>query len=272
MEQPGTFKDQAALVTGAGEGIGYEVARRLAARGVSVALNDVDPERAAESALSIRAEGGVCTALPGDVGNVEVTRELVARTIETFGRIDIVVANAGITIWNDFLSYRPEDFQRVVSVNLGGSFFLVQAAARRMIEQNRGGRVLLMSSVTGQRSMPYLSAYSMTKAGLEGLARTLVSELTPYGITVNVLAPGATVTPRNLNDDPEYATSWGRRTPTKRSSYPGDIAQAALFLLSPEAGQITGQTLTVDGGWSLTSPMPALDFVHTPKTIGEKKT
>ena len=113
--------------------------------------------------------------------------------------------------------------------------------------------------------MPYLSAYSMTKAGLEGLARNLVAELSPHGITVNVIAPGATVTPRNVSDDPAYESVWGALSPTQKASMPADIAQAAMFLLSPGAAQITGQTLTVDGGWSAVSPTPSLDFVNENK-------
>ena len=271
MEFPGKFSGQAALVTGAGEGIGFEIAKQLAAEGASVALNDIDPERAANAAREITDLGGRCMALPGDVGNMEVVKELVSMTAELFGSIDLAVANAGVTVWNDFLNYKPEDFDRVVKVNLGGTFFMAQAAARRMIDQQRGGRILFMSSVTGHQSIPYLSAYSMTKAGIEGLARNLVSELSPHGITVNVLAPGATVTPRNLADDPNYSASWGSLAPTRRVAVPGDIAQAALFLLSGDAGQITGQTLTVDGGWSTTSPIPSIDFVDIPNTSKEKE-
>lgn len=259
------FEDQVAVITGAGEGIGFELAAQLSQQGASVVLNDVDADRAAAAAKQIRDGGGVCLALPGDAGNGEVVKELVNMAAEEFGQVNLAVANAGITIWNDFLNYREEDFYRVVSVNLGGSFFLAQAAAKQMVAQNTGGRILLTSSVAGRRALPYLSAYSMTKAGLEGLARNLVAELAPHGITVNVIAPGATVTPRNLEDDPAYENVWSNLTPTNQPSQPADIAQAALFLLSPEASQITGQTLVVDGGWTSVSPPPNLDFVEIKK-------
>jgi glucose 1-dehydrogenase len=147
-------------------------------------------------------------------------------------------------------------------LNLRGSFFLAQAAARQMRAQGTGGRIVLMSSVTGHQAVPYLSAYGMTKAGLEMLARALVLELSPHGITINCVAPGATLTPRNLQDDPNYAESWGRILPTRRVGTPEDIANAALFLLSPQSGQITGQTIVVDGGWTAISPTPSLDFVQ----------
>ncbi len=254
------FKNQVAVITGAGEGIGYEIARQLAQRGVRIALNDIDAEKAREAAEKLDAISA-CFPHAGNAGDLNVIRDLVERAVCTYGRLDMAIANAGITLWNPFLEYTQEDFQRVVSVNLGGSFFLAQKAARAMISQQRGGRILFMSSVTGRRAMPFLSAYSMTKAGLEGLTTNLVAELAPHRITVNAIAPGATVTPRNLADDPAYESVWGDLVPMGEAAYPKDIARAALFLLSPEAGQLTGQTLLVDGGWSHTSPIPSLDFV-----------
>ncbi len=259
------FKGQVAVVTGAGEGIGFEIARQLVAGGASVMLNDVDEKKAKAAAELIDPEGSRCMGLSGDVGKEEVVRTLIEEAVNAFGRLDLAIANAGITIWNDFLNYRVEDFYRVVSVNLGGPFFLAQAAAKQMIAQKSGGRIVLMSSVTGRRALPYLSAYSMTKAGLEGLARNLVAELAPHGITVNAVAPGATVTPRNVNDDPDYQNVWGNLSPTGKASKPADIARAALFFLSQGAGQISGQTLVVDGGWSSISPTPSLDFVEEKK-------
>ena len=167
--------------------------------------------------------------------------------------------NLGGWIW---LDYQPEDFRHVLNVNLGGSFFLAQAAAHQMRQQGTGGRILLMSSVVGHQAIEYLSAYAMTKAALEMLARQLTVELSRYGITINAVAPGATITPRNLADDPDYAAHWGKLIPTGQAITVEDIAQAALFLLSPAARQITGQTLIVDGGWTGISPVPSFDFVE----------
>ncbi|MEZ4702612.1 MAG: SDR family oxidoreductase [Rhodothermales bacterium] len=256
------FSGHSAVVTGAGEGIGFEIARLLALSGAVVVLNDVDSTRAHNAATAIQKQGGHCIGMGGDVGDVNVVRGLVDEAVREGGKITIAVANAGQTLWNSFLEYTPEDFQRVLNVNLGGSFFLAQAAARHMRKQGTGGRILFMSSVTGHQAIEYLSAYSMTKAGLEMLARNLVVELSPFKITVNCVAPGATVTPRNLADDPDYEAHWSELSPSRRPAYPSDIARAALFLLAPSSDQITGQTLVVDGGWSAVSPTPRLDFVE----------
>ncbi|MBZ0287426.1 MAG: SDR family oxidoreductase [Anaerolineae bacterium] len=256
------FLNQSAIVTGAGVGIGYEVARQLALAGASVLLNDLDSKLAEQAAQEITREGGMCQGVGGDIADVETVRGLVSKAVELFGRLDIAVANAGLTLWADFFDYEPTNFDRVLNVNLRGSYFLAQAAARQMRAQGQGGRIVFMSSVTGHQAIRYLSTYGMTKAALEMLARNLVVELSPYHITVNCVAPGATVTPRNLADDPNYEAVWGQVIPTGRAAIPADIAQAVLFFLSPHSGQITGQTLIVDGGWTAVSPTPALNFVE----------
>ena len=255
------FANQTVIVTGAGEGIGFEVARQFCAEGASVLLNDILPERARAAAEAIAAETGLpCIPGPGDVANVDTLRELVEQAVKTFGQLNICVCNAGLTSWGDFFDYRPADFERVISVNLRGSYFLAQAAARQFREQGSGGRIVLMSSVTGHRAVPYLSAYGMTKAALEMLARNLVLELSPHGITINCVAPGAVITPRNLNDDPDYEARWGNLIPVGQAIQTADIANAVLFLAAPESAKITGQAIVVDGGWTSTSPIPDMDY------------
>lgn len=259
------FAGKVAIVTGAGVGIGREIARQLVQAGAAVLLNDVDEGAAQAAAAEIAAsESGACVGVGGDVGVVEVVRGLVQTAVSHFGRLDYVVANAGLTLWNNFFDYTPDDFNRVLSVNLSGSFFLAQAAARQLRQQGEGGRIVFISSVSGHRAIPYLSAYAMSKAGLEMLARQLVVELSPLGITVNCVAPGATLTPRNLVDDPNYEQVWSNLIPLGQVIQPSDIAEAVLFLLSPAAQRMTGQTLTVDGGWTAVSPIPSLDFVSEP--------
>jgi glucose 1-dehydrogenase len=260
-----TFKDQVAVVTGAGEGIGLEIARQLALQGAAVLLNDINAELAVKAAQDICTEGGTSVGVGGDVADFQVVHDLVSRAVTEFGRITIAVANAGLSLWDDFFDFRPQDFQRVLAVNLGGSFFLAQAAARRMRQQGSGGRLLFLSSVAGNQAIATSSVYAMTKKGLEILARSLVSEVSSHGITVNAIAPGATVTPRTVTVVPDYEAIWSTVIPTGRPAYPSDMANAALFFLSPAASHITGQTLIVDGGWSATSPEPKSQFVDKTK-------
>ena len=255
------FTNQTIIVTGAGEGIGYEVARQFCAEGASVILNDILPDRAAAAARAIASvTGAPCLPAPGDVAEIEVVRALAQQAVEAFGQLNVCVCNAGLTSWGDFFNYEPADFERVVNVNLRGSYFLAQAAARQFRAQGNGGRIILMSSVTGHRAVPYLSAYGMTKAALEMLARNLVLELSPHGITINCVAPGAVITPRNLNDDPDYEARWGSLIPVGRAIQTEDIANAALFLAAPASAKITGQSIVVDGGWTSTSPIPDMGY------------
>lgn len=246
------FKGKTAIVTGAGKGIGLEICSRLCQQGATVILNDMDPELAVTSAEKI---GNNCIGFRGDAGDVRVIQEMVDTAIDQTGRLDITVANAGITLFGDFLTYSPSDFNRVMEVNLRGTFFLAQAAINQMKDQSSGGTLLFMSSVTGHQAHKNLGAYGMSKAGIEMLAKNLVIEVSQYNINVNALAPGATATERTL-EDPEYTSVWSKLTPLGKPASVKDIANAAIFLLSDEAKHITGQTLVVDGGWTSISPSP----------------
>jgi NAD(P)-dependent dehydrogenase (short-subunit alcohol dehydrogenase family) len=194
-------------------------------------------------------------ALAGDSGDVAFIATLVETAVQRFGALDIVIANAGITLFGDFFTYTPEAFSRVMQVNLAGTFFLAQAAANQMKQQATGGALLFTSSVTGHQAHKNLAAYGMSKAALEMLAKNLVIELSAHQIRVNTVAPGATLTERTLND-PGYEAIWSQLTPLGRPASVADIAHAALFLVSDQARHVTGQSLVVDGGWTSISPSP----------------
>jgi NAD(P)-dependent dehydrogenase (short-subunit alcohol dehydrogenase family) len=250
-----THRDKAVIVTGAGQGIGLEICRKLAEAGARVVLNDLDPALAAQGAKSITSQNGICLPVPGDSSDPGVIEQLIEIAVSQFGKLDIAIANAGITLFGDFLSYERESFERVMQVNLGGTFFLAQAAAAQMKRQGTGGSLLFTSSVTGHQAHRNLAAYAMSKAAIEMLAKNLVIEISGLGVNVNTIAPGATLTERTLAG-PDYEKIWGEITPMRRPATVTDIAAAALFLVSDEARHITGQTLIIDGGWTCISPSP----------------
>ena len=249
------FRNKTAIVTGAGQGIGFKICWQLAAEGATVILNDIDEQLANEAAKRIQNENGKCIACPGDSGDRQFIKQLVELAVSQLGILDIVIANAGITLSGDFFDYPAESLDKVLHTNIGGTFFLAQTAATQMRKQYSGGSLLFTSSVTGHQAHKNLAAYGMSKAALEMLARNLVVELSPYKINVNTIAPGATLTERTTNDT-QYEDIWSRITPLGRPAHTNDIANAALFLVSDKAKHITGQTLVIDGGWTAVSPSP----------------
>jgi glucose 1-dehydrogenase len=251
-----SFKNKVAIVTGAGQGIGFEICRQLAKEGAKVVLNDLNPELTNSAVARINeVSSDSCLAMSGDSGDLSFIRGIVAFAAERFGSVDIVIANAGITLFGDFFTYPPESFFKIMQVNLAGSFFLAQAAAVQMKLQQSGGAILFTSSVTGHQAHKNLAAYGMSKAALEMLAKNLVIELSRFGINVNTISPGATLTERTL-EDPDYQQIWSRITPMGRPAFVSDIANAALFLVSDKAKHITGQNLIIDGGWTSVSVSP----------------
>ncbi len=249
------FENQVAIVTGAGVGIGFEIAIQLANEGAKVILNDIDKDLAKTASEKIQANGGVCEAFGGDISDINVIKDIVKFAVSKFSRLDILIANAGITTFGDFLEYQPESMNNLLKINLFGTFFLTQEAAKQMIFQEHRGSILLTSSVTGHQAHKYLAAYGMTKAAIEQLAKNLVIDLSPFQININTIVPGATLTERTLQDV-EYIETWSRITPNGRPATVQDIANAALFLVSPQSRQITGQSLVIDGGWTSVGVSP----------------
>ena len=250
------FEDGVAVVTGAGDGIGFEIAKQLVIRGANVVLNSRHEKTSAHAAAELNnIRPGSCFGIPGDSSDPLVIKKIIDTAVAQFGKITMAVANTGITVPGSFFDYTEDDFQRTIDVNLRGTYFFTQAAARQMREQDSGGGIILMSSVNGEQANKNLSAYAMTKAGIMMLAKNLVIELSAYNIRINCVAPGATLTDRTT-EEKGYEDAWSDVTPLNQVATPKDIADATLFLLSRSARHITGQTLTVDGGWTVTSPAP----------------
>lgn len=250
-----SFQGLVAIITGAGQGIGFEIAQQLAGKGASILLNDINETLTSSAVTRIKNQNGSCVGLSGDAGNVSFINDMVKVAVSEFGQLNIAIANAGITLYADFFDYTPESFNKVMQLNLAGSFFLSQAAAKQMKHQETGGSILFMSSVVGHQAHKNLAAYAITKAGLEMLAKNLVVELSPYNININAIAPGATLTERTLGDK-DYEKTWSRITPLGKPATTNDIANAAMFLVSPGSRHITGQSLIIDGGWTSVSPSP----------------
>ncbi|RAV98720.1 SDR family NAD(P)-dependent oxidoreductase [Pseudochryseolinea flava] len=249
------FENKTVIVTGAGCGIGFAIAKLMADNGARVVLNDLDEALCNQAVAKINAEQGTCIGVAGDAGDIVFIEHLVRETIKQYDAIDVVVANAGITLFGDFFDYPLESLYKVLHTNIGGTFLLAQRCARVMKDKQRGGCILLMSSVTAHQAHKNLAAYAMTKAAIEMLAKNLVIELSPYKIRINAIAPGATATERTQTDA-DYVSNWSAYTPLQRPASSNDIANAALFLASDDARHITGQTLVIDGGWTAISPSP----------------
>jgi len=237
-----------ALITGAGAGIGRAIAERFAAEGAIVFSTDLDPAAARQTQARIAAAGGTGFALPLDVGSEESVTAVYAEVDKRFGRLDLQISNAGITDRMPFLSMPLKKFERVLRTNLIGAVLCGQAAGRIMT-RNGGGRIVNLTSVSGQFGGTGRAAYGASKAAIINLTQTMAMELSSHGILVNAIAPGPTQVERTAHG-PAQQQAFLRRMALQRYATPGDIAGAALFLCSPDAGFITGHVLNVDGGFA----------------------
>lgn len=242
------LRGQTALVTGGSRGIGRSIALALAEHGVKVAVNYAGSEAAAQETVARIVElGSEGIALRGDVGKSEQAENLVKEVLNTWGRIDIVVNNAGITRDNLIMRMKEEEFDQVIETNLKGVFNCLKAATRPMMKQ-RYGRIINISSVVGVTGNPGQANYSAAKAGVIGLTKASARELSSRGITVNCIAPGFIDTDMTRELSEEVRSELEKGIPLARLGRPEEIAMAVVFLASEGAAYMTGQTLHVDGG------------------------
>ena len=247
------LEGKCAIVTGAARGIGFAIARRFADDGAHVVIADVDEKRGVQAAEELN-DIGEGTFVHCDVSERLDVRNLVAATLERYGDIDVLVNNAGIVHGADFLDLKEEDFDRVLSVNLKGSFLVGQAAARNMVERveagGPAGAIINLSSINAVVALPSQVPYSVSKGGVAQLTRVMALALAPHGIRVNAIGPGSIMTEmmENVNHEPGAKARVLSRTPLQRIGEPHEVASVAAFLASDEASYMTGQTLYVDGG------------------------
>jgi glucose 1-dehydrogenase len=250
------LEGKVALVTGSSQGIGQAIAIRLAQEGASVVINyRSHPEGAEETLAKVKAAGGQCHAVDGftlqaDTGTVVDVQRMITESVAHFGKLDVLVNNAGIEKNADFWDVTEADYDAVMNVNLKGVFFAIQAFVKHRMAIKQPGKVINISSVHEELPFPHFAAYCASKGGLKMLTRDLSVELAPLGITVNNVAPGAIETPINskLLNDPEKLNALLQNIPLKRLGKPGDVASIVAFLASSESDYVTGTTFFVDGG------------------------
>jgi 3-oxoacyl-[acyl-carrier protein] reductase len=243
----GALADQVAIITGSSRGIGKATALALAGVGAKVVVNYARSSEAAEAVVSeIEAKGGEALALQADVSKADEVDAMIAAAMEKFGRIDVLVNNAGITRDTLLLRMKPEDWQAVIDLNLTGVFLCTRAVSKIMLKQ-RSGRIINISSVAGLMGNPGQANYSAAKAGVIGFTKTIAKELAPRGITANVVAPGFIAT--DMTDDLKNTEEILKYIPLARYGQAEEVAGLIRFLAAdPAAAYITGQTLNVDGG------------------------
>jgi glucose 1-dehydrogenase len=245
------LQGKVAVVTGAGTGIGQAIAVAFAQAGAAVVVDYVGKASVSEGTIDkINAMGGKVLGVDADISLPDDVDALVQKTVAAFGKLDIFVNNAGIEKKFAFVDYPLEEWQKIMAVNLTGPFLCAQAAARQMIQQGAGGRIINISSIHEDLPMPANAPYCATKGGLRMLMRTIAVELAPHQITVNNIGPGAIYTPidKDVEMDAKLNDQILAEIPLGRWGRPEEVAQLAVYLASDDAAYVTGSTHFIDGG------------------------
>ncbi len=241
-----------ALITGAASGIGKAIALRFGAEGAHVVINyhEGGQHNGADVQTEIAKRNQSALAIPANVDNRAEVEQMLQQLLARFGRLDIVVNNAGIEIKKPFVDVTDQEWHRVIGVNLYGAFIVSQSGARQMLKQGQGGKIIFISSVHEDIPFPGYTAYCASKGGVRMMMRNLAMELAPYKINVNDIAPGAIATPINeaVLENPEEKKHALEEIPWGRFGKPEEVAGVATFLASSEADYVTGSTYYIDGG------------------------
>jgi NAD(P)-dependent dehydrogenase (short-subunit alcohol dehydrogenase family) len=243
------LKDKVALVTGGAQGIGLACARQFLAEGARVAIVDINAEQGARALAELGSEHTLFIA--GDVADSSLAAEAVRQTLARFGRIDILLNNAGITHAAEFLELDVADFDRVLAINLRSYFAFGQAVARQMVAAGLRGTIINMSSVNAILAIPNQVPYVISKGGVNQLTKVMSVSLAPHGIRVNAIGPGTIATElarKAVMGSPAAERTIMSRTPLGRLGEPSEVATVAAFLASDEASYLSGQTIYPDGG------------------------
>jgi glucose 1-dehydrogenase len=257
VAEPGTLHGKVAVVTGGNSGIGKAVALALAQQGANVVIDYIADEQSTEDLeRQIVALGDQAIGVQADVSKVEDLERLISESVKAFGRIDVMVNNAGIETRTSVLDTTEAQYDRVLNVNLKSAFFGTQIAAKQMIAQGGGGRIINMTSVHEDWPMPDNTAYCLSKGGMRMLTRTAGVELAPHNILVVGVGPGAVATPINIStmQDPVKLEKLDSAIPLGRMAQPEEIASVVAFLAGDGASYLTATTIFADGGIMQSSP------------------
>lgn len=246
------LKNKVAIITGSTTGIGRGTAELFVKEGASVVVNSPTQEACDKVASEIKNENGKVIGIAADVSKEKEVENLVSKTVEKFGKLDIMINNAGILGFSPLTELSEKDWDKIIDVNLKGVFFGIKHAAKQMIKQGNGGKIINTASIAGLIGYPTLAHYSSSKGGVIELTRTAALELADKKIYVNAIAPGLIETPmtKDIMEDPEQRKQLLKGIPLGRAGKPEDIARPALFLSSEDSDYMTGQTIVVDGGWT----------------------